>query len=72
MNGYPKKRLKEVGVHIYIIAKTNCFDLFAHIRTALVNFRNLVYVTHPCECGLVYIGETGRNLSLHLKEHKKN
>ena len=24
----------------------------------------------PCECGLVYIGETGRNLSLRLKEHK--
>ena len=26
----------------------------------------------PCECGLVYIGETGRNLSLRLKEHKTN
>ena len=24
----------------------------------------------PCECGLLYIGETGRNLSLRLKEHK--
>ena len=30
----------------------------------------------PCECGLVYIyiyiGETGRNLSLRFKEHKTN
>ena len=26
----------------------------------------------PFECGLVYIGETGRNLSLRLKEHKTN
>ncbi len=26
----------------------------------------------PCECGLVYIGETGRNLSKRLKEHKTN
>ena len=28
----------------------------------------------PCECGLVYIGEleTGRNPSIHLKEHKTN
>ena len=26
----------------------------------------------PCECGLVYIGETRRNLSLRLKEHKTN
>ena len=24
----------------------------------------------PCECGLVYIGETVRNLSKRLKEHK--
>jgi hypothetical protein len=27
---------------------------------------------NPCECGLVYIGETGRNLSVRLKEHKTN
>jgi hypothetical protein len=26
----------------------------------------------PCECGLVYFGETGRNLSVRLKEHKTN
>ena len=26
----------------------------------------------PCECGLVYIGETGRNLPKRLKEHKTN
>ncbi len=26
----------------------------------------------PSECGLVYIGETGRNLSNRLKEHKTN
>ena len=26
----------------------------------------------PCECGVVYIGETGRNLSVRLKEHKMN
>ena len=26
----------------------------------------------PCECGLVYIRETGRNLSKRLKEHKTN
>ena len=26
----------------------------------------------PYECGLVYIGETGQNLSLRLKEHKTN
>ncbi len=39
-----------------------------------MNYRNLVCTRIPCECGLVYvyIGETGRNLSKHLKEHKTN
>ncbi len=37
-----------------------------------MNRRNLVYTSIPCECGLVYIGETGRNLSKCLKEHKTN
>ena len=27
---------------------------------------------YECECGLVYIGETGRNLSLRIKEHRTN
>ena len=26
----------------------------------------------PCECGLIYSGETGRNLSLRLQERKTN
>lgn len=26
----------------------------------------------PCECGNVYIGETGRPLSIRIKEHKRN
>jgi hypothetical protein len=26
----------------------------------------------PCECSLVYIGETGRNISIRLKKHKMN
>jgi hypothetical protein len=37
-----------------------------------MNLRNLVCTAIPCECGLVYIGETGRNLSVRLKEHKTN
>ena len=49
---------------------TNCFDLFVHTSIELINFRNLVCI--PCESGFVYIGETGRNLSLRLKEHKTN
>ena len=50
--------------------KANCLDLFAHIRTALNEFQKPGVYRIPC--GLVYIGETGRNLSLRLKEHKTN
>ena len=30
-----------------ILVKTNCFDLFAHIRIELLNFRNLVCTAFP-------------------------
>jgi hypothetical protein len=40
-----------------------------HVNLLLQSFRS---VSIPCECGLVYIGETGRNLSVRLKEHKTN
>jgi predicted GIY-YIG superfamily endonuclease len=26
----------------------------------------------PCDCGRCYIGETGRSLEIHIKEHKYN
>ncbi len=52
--------------------KTNCLDLFAHIRIALDESQKHGVYLIPCECGLVYIGETGRNLSKCLKEHKTN
>ena len=51
-----------------IPVKTNCLDLFAHVDESQ---KPGVYHI-PCECGLVYIGETGRNLSKRLKEHKTN
>ena len=54
--------------------KANCFDLSAHIHKNSVNeFQKPGCVPHPlCECGLVYIGKTGRNLSLRVKKLKTN
>ena len=37
-----------------------------------MNFRNPECTAFYVIRGLVYIGETGRNLSLRLKEHKTN
>ena len=62
--------LNEADIQVYYSSKTNCSDVFAHIRIMLTSFRNLVCI--PCECDLVYIGEIGRNVSLRLQEHKTN
>ena len=65
---------KKLPFRYTILVKTSCFDLFAHIRIALMNFRNPVCTAFhvSVKCVLVYIGETDRNLSLRLKEHKTN
>jgi hypothetical protein len=45
-----------------IPVKTNCFELFAHAHKDNVNESQKPGVDRiPYECGLVYIGETGRN-----------
>ena len=37
-----------------------------------MNFRKTVCTAFHVKCGLVYIGETSRNLSSHLKEYNTN
>ena len=56
---------KEAGIQLYHSSGNKFFDL-------VNEFQKLGVYRIPCECGLVYIGETGRNLSLRLKEHKTN
>ena len=52
-----------------IPVKTNCLDLCTHKDSVDESQKPGVY---RIPCGLVYIGETGRNLSKRLKEHKTN
>ena len=59
--------------------KTNCFDFWHKLFRSLCTHKDRVngfqkpgVYRISCECGLVYIGETGRNLSLRLIEHKTN
>ena len=55
--------LKEVGNQVYHSSEANCFDLFAHIRIKLMNFRNLVCTVFFVNVvWFTCIGETGRNL----------
>ena len=39
-------------------------------ETEIINKASLIY-SIPCECGLPYIGETGRQLKCRITEHKR-
>ena len=63
--------LKEVGIQVYYSSDDKLFRSLTH-KDRVNEFQTPGVYRIPCECGLVYIGETGRNLSLRLKEHNTN
>ena len=62
--------LKEVGIQVYHSSDEKLFRSLCKHKDRVNEFQKPDVYRIPCECGLVYIGETGRNLSLRLKEHK--
>ena len=64
--------LKEAGIQLYHSSENKLFRSLCTHKDSVNEFQKLGVYRIPCECGLVYIGETGRNLSLRLKEHKTN
>ena len=64
--------LKEVRIQVYYSGKDKLFrSLWTH-NDRFNEFRKAGVYRIPCECGLVYIHETGRNLSLRIKEDNNN
>ncbi len=64
--------MKEVGVQVYHSSQNKLFrSLWTH-KDSVDESQKLGVYRIPCECGFVYIGETGRNLTKRLKEHKTN
>ena len=62
--------LKEVGIQVYHSSLDKLFrSLFSH-KDRLNEFQKPGVYHIPYECGLVYTGETGQNLSLCPKEHR--
>jgi hypothetical protein len=55
---------KKAGIKVYH-SKTNCFELFAHIRTTWMNLRSLV-------CTAFLVNLHCWDLSKSLKQHKTN
>ncbi len=64
--------LKEVGVQVYHSSQNKLFRSLCTHKDSVDESQKPGVYRIPCECGLVYIGETGRNLSRRLKEHKTN
>ena len=64
--------LKEAGIQLYHSSENKSFRSLCTHRDSVNEFQKPGVYRILCECGLVYIGETSRNLSLCLKEHKTN
>ena len=64
--------LKKAGIHLYHSSENKLFRSLCIHKDTINEFQKPGVYRIPCECGLVYIGETGQNLSLRLKEHKTN
>ncbi len=66
--------MKEVGsgVQVYHSSQNKLFRSLCTHKDSVDESQNPGVYRIPCECGLVYIGEIGRNLSKRLKEHETN
>ena len=64
--------LTEASIQLYHSSENKLFRSLCTHKDSVNEFQKPGVYRIPCECGLVYIGETGRNLSLRLKEHKTN
>ena len=59
-------------IQVYHSSEDKLFRSLCTHEDRITEFQKPGVYRIPCECGLVYIGETGRDLSLRLKEHKTN
>ena len=62
--------LKEAGIQLYHSSENKLFRALCTHKDTVNEFQKPGVYRIPCECGLVYIGETGRNLSLRLTARK--
>ena len=62
--------LKEAGIQVYHSSEDKLFRFLCTHKDSVNEFQKPGVYHIPRECGLVSISETGRNLSLRLKEHR--
>ena len=61
--------LEQVGVQVYHSSQNKLFRSLCTNKDSVNESQKPDVYRIPCECGLLYIGETGKNLSIRLKEH---
>ena len=63
---------KTLGVETAFTSKPTLRSLLTQVKSK-IPIENKVGVIYeiPCECGAVYVGETGRNLKTRVEEHQK-
>ena len=63
---------RNIGVRTTFISKSTLRNLLTHVKSKIPpeNRVGVIYLI-PCECGAVYIGETGRNIKFRLQEHTR-
>ena len=64
--------MNEAGIKVYHSSENKLFRALCTHKDNVNESQKPGVYRIPCECGLVYIGETSRNLSVRLKEHKTN
>ena len=62
----------EAGIKVYHSSENKLFEALCTHKDSVNESQKPGVYRIPCGCGLVYIGETGRNLLVRLKEHKTN
>ena len=62
--------LKEVCVQVYHSSQNKLFRSLCTHKDSVNESQKPGMYSIPCEYGLLYIGETGRNLSIRLKERE--
>jgi hypothetical protein len=62
----------KAGIKVYHSSENKLFRALCTRKDSVNESQKPGVYRIPCECGLVYIGETGRNISVRLKEHKTN
>jgi hypothetical protein len=69
--GHLSRMLGKRNIKSVALPPRKVFNYFSPVKDAL-GLRTLGVYSIPCECGRVYIGQSGRSIQLWIKEHNRH